>query len=840
MRQDRRPEPTQHRQFNDVFEDEPATDIPSGTLAKAINAWANGNKCRPRNGSVLWTSTRPPAIAGRTGYAAHTDGQYIVSDSGPIFTPADVSYLLAWEDGYYDEIVEFITTTRVRRRDTTDTHAGIGCWIQGKLNLNAWHKTMRKWVIQLGDEFWIVNYEQTQWTKVLVDCYWGPANAESSCREDGDYMLVANSRFIYRVILDGDPPIAYPVNSPNIDTNFLTNTDSGRKLSRYNYLISMSRLDGSGNFRHRMQDPPPKIMTESGTTRIDENRKDWVEISTEAAIDAGTDTYGQLDGGPNIGDQMSDWDDIGNGSFNISINGQGFVEFVCDFRSCKTLYDVAQVIQDALQNYFPTSTCEYVGDDFPHFRITSGRVDGGTVSFMYDGSTANNIAGPGFLAMRDFDLAVQTNPHMGAPVVLRNAIIPSIPWISFDEKQRWPTHYTIYRTPDYGPVGTHLDVLGERVVNSPEMYIWNKDLRVCGSFIARRLNGVIQLRTDELGGEFEQADQGCIMEFEDSSRVTLNDTGFIDSKNMRYGAGGDVYYGDNTDWMAATIGEARVCRVSQTGDVVTVYPGSDTSSFDQLTSLDVDKRIYWPNGTYSYIKARISDTQWQVYDSATRTETACAVDPKYRAYCDIVNDDQLIPRSGGLACRCRLLREVKQSNTICLLPGFVVFAARGEKDVRYCPSNPYYKQFIGYHNRDYQSIELSDKVVMLWDFTSLFAAFCQASIHSGQSGSTSEISLPGTQQMVWQIAAMEKRADVGLIDHGAVTAIGRDMVRFVSNMHEVIDFNGWDFQQEIIADATTGLKRWWRSLRRSYPVFAAMYSQVTGYILWWVRDRRIP
>jgi hypothetical protein len=492
-------------------------------------------------------------------------------------------------------------------------------------------------------------------------------------------------------------------------------------------------------------------------------------------------------------------------------------------------------------NYFSTATCDYISEDgVPRMRITSGRVDGGTVSFAYDGVGGTNVAGLLFLTQATG--AAQSNPIMGQPLVLRQARIPLSPWTTQTIPQHWPTHYGIYRTPDYGSEGTHLDELGERVVNSPEMYIWNKDLRVCGSFIARRINGIIQLRADELGGEFERADQGCVVEFEDGSRVQINDTnGYIDAKDARYGgAGAFAYYHDVTDWMAATIGEARVCRVTQTGDIVTVVPGSSTVSFGPMVGLDVGKRIYWPNGYYSYIRARISATQWQVWDSTTRIVTACAIDPQYRAYCDIVNDDDLIPRAGGLACRNRMLREVKASNTVCLQPGFTVFAARGEKEVRYCPTNPFYAQFLGYHNREYQTIELQDKIMCLWDFTSMFSAFCQATIHTGVSNNTVEITIPGTQQKVWQIAAMEKRADVGIIDHGAITAIGRDLVRFVTNLHEVMDFTGWDFQQEIVADAATGYKRWWRSLRRSHPIFCALYSQVTGYVLWWVRDRRIP
>ncbi|MBU2249225.1 MAG: hypothetical protein KKD77_20930, partial [Gammaproteobacteria bacterium] len=48
--------------WTDVYEDIPATDLPDGVLAKAINAECHGNAVGPRLGSRLWTKYKFPPM----------------------------------------------------------------------------------------------------------------------------------------------------------------------------------------------------------------------------------------------------------------------------------------------------------------------------------------------------------------------------------------------------------------------------------------------------------------------------------------------------------------------------------------------------------------------------------------------------------------------------------------------------------------------------------------------------------------------------------------------------------------------------------------------------------
>ena len=821
-RTDRQPQPARHRQFYDVFEDESAADIPQGTIKKALNAIALGDKVAPRNGSTLHGRTMPPAVEGRTGYAAHTDGDYIVSDSGDIFTPADISFLWAWDDGTFDEIVGYVNPTTVRRRDT-DENIGSNCYIQGRPNLWKWHTKQRVFVVHLGHEIYVCDYNMEHWTQAVQDCHWTIGNTESQMAEDGDHAIIANSRYCWRLVITTTPPVMYPINSPVMERCIVSNDGEGEREHRYNYLVSMARLAEGENFRNRLDDPPTLIHTESGTTRIDEARRDWVTVWEDDPIGPGSDTYETLEGGSIAGIALAALAVIGDACIQINFNGGGYAGIVMDFQAATSMYDIAAILQAQCRVYAPSATCEYVftrGE--PRLRLSCGRVSGGTVDYVLDGVGGTNVAD--LLELRAADGALIEEHSLDAPAVQRQLTIPPEQWVS-GQLQHWPTHYVVYRTADLGPTGYNISVLGERIANSPDQYVWAKDLRVCGSFIARRYGGSILLRS----GEFEPADVGAVVEFEDGSRTEI--LGYVSSTEVTYAA---AYYDDSTEWMAANIGNARVARVTQTGTTVTVVAGSDTTSFGPLAAGDVRLPGWWPDGRRSYIRRRISDTEWEVWDSSERSETAFAIAPTSRAWSDTISDDVLRSHASGWACRNRFMREVMPSNHVAAQAAFMVFAERGAKEFRYCPLNPNYKPYLGYHNREYQTMELQDRVMALWPFSGMFSVFCQGSIHTVPTGSSIEITIPETYQKIWQLPMMEKRANFGISDHGSLAAVGQDMVRFATSTGECLDFDGYEHGPDLCV-SETGLKRWVRALAGAHPIFAAIHSKLTGYILWWVK-----
>lgn len=851
---DRRWEPKPQGSFKDVFEDCPPTQVPDNALAKAINGWPQGTSFRPRNGTKLYGSPYP-AIEGRIGYAGHKNGNLLISDSGNIFTAADVSNLWMWDNGLSDEITGYVNASTVTVRDD-DYNIGTACYIQGKVNLNKWHEKQEKWVIQLGNEFYTANREKTVYTKVLVFGYDLPANSISEFAEDGDNALVANSRYVYCVMLAKNPIRAYPINSP-IPTQHITgNETEGEKRHKYHFLYSCGLLDGEGNFINRETkingNYAVKILTETGTNLIDDNRKDWSVINTNSQIGPRSDTYGKLIGAPLVApwNAPAGWTGLPDITIQLNINALGFKEIVFDGSTLNTMTELAERAQLAIRLQFPGATCEYVTDVAigPHFEITSGLVKGGSVEFAIEG--INGTPSAATLGLTAAAGAIIETPYLGVPRIIRGLYLPRIQYTTTVDYQWHHNFYHIYRTPDIGPYGlsdydrtnslyySHLNERGKRVVNSPDEFVWEKDLRVAASFIARRINGFIELRSDDLGGEFELADEGSVVEFEDGSRTEIAENGYINSKLARYS---DLdYYFEETPWMAACIGNGKAVRVRQVGTILTRVAGSDTTSYTAFTAADERRPVWFPNGLVDYIKRFIDADNVELYQDRDIPETGLTYAPKYRNYNSAIYDEKLFEHSSAWFCRNRFMREVEPSNSITMQPGFIILATRGNKYLRYCPLESSYKPYMGYHVREHQTIELEDMVERLVGFANRYATFCKGSIYIGATNNSVEFTIPETFQKIFILSGVERVSKVGLISYGSLDWIDDDWVRFITNTGEMRDFNGLEFKTSYYGDTLDyaedrqrGLGRFGKALKRAYKEFNAIYARGVGFISWW-------
>lgn len=828
-RQDRRSEPRRQTVFNDVYEDEPANILPDGALAKAVNAWCDGSRTRPRNGSMLWTSTPFPEIAGRTGYTGTKEGYY-VNTSVDVFEKTDVSNLIGWENGYYDEIVEWINPQRVRVRDN-DPNGGT-FFLRGKINLWEWHRKKELWVLQLGEDLWTANREMTQYTQVLIISRDKPSNSFSEYKEFDDNCFVENSGGLFKIILTDSPPTAYRTNTDIPNERIESNESEGEKNHKYRYFYSAARLDQSSLFRSR--NTPVKILTESGINKYfyedeSENVGDWAIINTEEPIGEGVETYGVLYSGPTLVVDATLWASVNDATVKFNINNLGYANIVFDFTAVTTMDDVASVIQSGIKRYFPSATCEFVGDrGRPRLKITSGVVHGGNVEYCLRGEGGTVFAADN-LGLLESSGAVKLNPRSNAPNIVRGLKVPPVGKLG-EYQWHW-THFPVYRTADYGPDGRRLKTNGKQTVNSPDYVSWVKDLRIAGAFIARRVGGIVELREGEEGGQFEKADEGTVIEFEDGTREELLSGGYIDSKHCRYSGAGQYYY-NNSGWMAAMIGNGRVKRVSKVGTIITRYPGSRGTSF---TSNDIRKPILFPNGTYSYIKRVINADSLEVWDDRNWDEVGITLDPTHRNFTDIVDDDQLYGYSAAWTAKNRFFVPIKVGDMISKQPGFLLTAPRYGKEVNYCQLELSYRQFVGYHDQNYQKMIIEDQIMALEDFPNRFSILCEGTIYTGVTNNAIEITIEGTLQKIFQLADVEKVADFGISDAGSIQRIGEGLIRMITNIDEIRDFDGINYGDDLAVDKMLNLKKIQRVIQNAYPQYSSIYSRINGYIWWWKR-----
>lgn len=830
--------------FTDVFEDIPATNLPEGAVAKAINCHLRGNTVEPRNGSREWEVVWP-ALRDREGYTVSVAGGLAVSGSGNIFTEDDVGNLVDFGDGY-DELIEYVDAQHMRLRDAVARVATSGCRIVGKLNLWEWHSTQQRFVVQRGNQFWIARADFDShriygFEEVVVISYDLPNNVSSTYTEDGDTALVQNSGGLFRIIFE-DVSYAYKLNTPVMNRRPLSNEAEGEKSQKYLYVAAVARLGGSGNFRGRLDEPWVKILTESGTNVYDDTRRDWAVINTEDPIGDGVETYGVNLGAPGVGLSV-----VPDGTFQININGLGYKNIICDFSNCANVAAMAPVVQASLRVHFPSATCDYGGDpgNPPSFRITSGRIPGGSVSYAIAGLGGTDVAT--ILGLTAAAGAVLSYPYVGLPHTLYGLYLPVV--VSAVPQWHW-THFVLYRSANVGPYGllnedktsnplySHINVRGVATANSPDALIWEKDLRVCGSFLARRVNGIVEIALGEQG-QFESEDELNAIEFEDGSRVTIISNGYIDEKHAFYSGLVGANYGGNTDWMAANLGNARSLRVTQTGNIVSRVAGSSAVSHGGWTAADERKPVWWPNGYQSFIKRVIDADTVEVFDDIDRPETGLAVDPTYRNYTDRINDETLFAHAGtevaGWTCKGRFLQPIPPGNMVIKQPGFFMFAALGGKDYWYCQLESSYRQYVGYYHPNYQKHSVEDRVMAMHAFKNRFALLCQGSIHVGATNNSTAISIAATGQQVYSVSGLDKVSDRGLGHRGGIANIGEDVIRFVTNTNEIVDFDGAQIMDSISDDKTTGYGRMRKALKAAHPEFASIATQDSGYMLWWKR-----
>jgi len=814
---DRKPEGYYQENWYDSYEDIPPSEVRDGFVAKYINCYGQGNNVRCRNGTYLWTNTKFPAMGGqcnpRTGYSAHKVGNQIISDSGDIFTEDDVSNLFGWDNGLYDEITAYVDAQTVTVRDS-DENIGTACFLRGKLNLWTWHTSRQLALVQLADEFFLVNREHTLYTRVALISGEAPSNGISEAIEDGQNFIVNNSKGVYRILIDEDPPQAYKLNTPVPSERLESNDDEGDKLHKFQYLYSMNRLERGTNFRDRES---VMLWTESGVNEIDENRIDWSVIYDDDPIGTGLKSYGVLDGA-DLGARTDPavWVET-DGTFRINVNRIGEKNIICDFSNIADMYDVALVIQDAMRIYFPNATCEYLAERAnPCFKLTSGRIKDGDISYVRSGVGGTNIAA--VMACREVDGAVKTNPPVDVPKVIRGLTVPLIP--NTENPERHWTHYSIYRTANLGRDGYHRDVDGKTVVNSQDQYIHVKDLRIGASFYARVIDGYIEARY----GEFEQADVGSVIEFSDGTRLEIG--GYVNPQLVTFN---DDYYYDVgvTGWMGAAIGNGRVLEGTQNQDTVHRTDGNAFESGDEGNT------IIWPDGARSIIRCRISNTQARVWDRADRNLTGFTISPTTRNINDIMDDDTLFGRASGWTCRNRFLTPLPRSNMISRQPGFMLFGIRGDKYIHYCHLESSYKYFIGYYQRDYQRIEVEDQVLAIVGFPLQFSAMCQGSIWTGVTNNAQLVTIPETGQIIPTLQSLDKIASIGLANWGSISFIEDDWIKFITNTGEVRNFNGREFGPDETADQNSGEPKFKKAIENAHNQFTSIYLRLIGYLAWW-------
>ena len=258
----------------------PHEEIPVNAVADAENCHCFPKEIRPRGASYLYSDKQPPVLYerdcgdAREGLTFSKDGDIVTSTGGNAFFEYDVGNYIVWpgDPPFHDEIYEYISATSVRVGSSGNRDSTAGCWIHARLNANDFHRTKRKKIWQWGNEVYIApNTSPMSWQKSLCVSRQKPSNTISCWDEMDDYGVLGNSKGVYKLRFDREPPIHWKINTPCptvlVDDVFRTNTTK----IRHDYIYSMARLTGTGI---RVANSEGVVIEqESGTCYLDTTRK---------------------------------------------------------------------------------------------------------------------------------------------------------------------------------------------------------------------------------------------------------------------------------------------------------------------------------------------------------------------------------------------------------------------------------------------------------------------------------------------------------------------------------------------------------------------------------------
>jgi hypothetical protein len=410
----------------------------------------------------------------------------------------------------------------------------------------------------------------------------------------------------------------------------------------------------------------------------------------------------------------------------------------------------------------------------------------------------------------------------GDSMVIGPLYVPQVKNTFPVEYERHLTHFPVYRTLDIKNVyqsGQNIAAL-----NDPQRFIWVKDLRICGAFFARKFNGHVLA----LYGQFEPADVGSTLEWENGDRDTI--LSYIKEDEVTIAK--NAYYGEETDYMACAIGNGRVFRASQTGTTVTRTHG------DVFSADDVGTTLVSSTGYYSVIEEFVDANTVTVHDDQDKVAQGFTCQPTHRYFCDTTSDEILKNRIGVIECRCRFMEPMPNVNDGIIVPGFMITARRGEKELYYCAWEVFYEYLASFYYAAYQySTDIKNPIQRLLKHPGRFSALCQDyRTWFGPTNATQTTILQEINAVIPRLSGIDiLEGGVGCFDYGSIQEIDRGLYVLLTKEQSGVGlrtFNGFSFSDNQLEIPKLGHTTVMRDLEKWQKATASIYDAIAGYIVW--------
>ncbi|HUX57152.1 MAG TPA: hypothetical protein VMV77_09265 [Bacteroidales bacterium] len=795
----------------------PASKIPGNAVAHATDVIIHKNEIVGREGCVRFAGNYNvviPPIDNRTGYTASKSGKIITAPAST-FTEADASNYFVFPgspDTHY-EITEYISDTQVRVHSEGDHTSTLNCYLRGKTNLMEWHKIARRWIFMWGQDIYIAKWNMDELVRCRIISRDLPNNATSGYDDfDNLSSIIFNSNGMFRIDLEREIPLVYKLNVPIPNRAIPDITKTTTSEYNYHYLYSACRLFEDGvketvelldnlipqNSSSVNRLLPSRIEQETGTNIWDASFKDYADVYTDDPIGRVLHLFGAIELETLVPpyDTIAGWLAIsGNGSFETYSSFAYAGVHVVNFANVMDMSEVALRIQDSLRFVIPEATCKYIVD---HFIITTGRIPGSFINAILPGTV------PGTTSIRSAMGGFFTEilyKYTYTPKVVGPLYVPNVPNVTPQEYQWHFTHFPVYRTRDLS--GRYKLGIDADQFNSPNDFVWVNDVRVCAAFYGHFEAGIGYVYFVAEKGYFNLEDIGSTIELDNGDRVEIlnlsaHNYAIVDYYNY-YGYNPNVKY-------AAAIGNGRVMRATQTGNVITRTHG------DIFTPGDVRKPITWATGYHSYITEYIDANRVRVVDSQDKTVMGITIDPVYRYFNDTIDDTILETRLTRLKLKQRYWQAMPNGNIGKVTPGLIFSAMRGDGQLNYGQIPDTLEYLHGFHDKGYQLTNvIPDDIQFMWFFQDLIIIWTSRKTWRWPTAGYQFIANPYTKDVILQISGLEiAEEDRGCFNWGSIEPVGDGKVIMLTSEPGQVGlrrYNGYQYGPNELEVGDSGRQR---------------------------------
>jgi hypothetical protein len=634
------------------------------------------------------------------------------------------------------------------------------------------------------------------WTELHRCGRAAPEETQSVIRQYGENMAMPfNSGGVFKI--DLQLGIFWKANS-EIPATVITSVEKTEtKTYGRRQTYSMSKLKGNGQNSQRY-DAGVEIIHETGTCNLDASGKDYGTVYTARPVGDGSTSRGFLSGAVLTAgyDVIGGWAAVSVFQFGFTMNGTT-KNCVGDASMCLSMDQLAEKIQLAIRDHFPTVTCAFKGTYFDF----ETNLEGSTVGVITAGEGAldigTDIIGPGTPAL---------TATYNAPVEIGELRVPidlatGLPDTHFNR-------FSLYSSLDVGVEGMNPLT---RDVNNPELFIHNSDIPVAKALIAKVVGNVVTINAAARAGEFVPGDSGSVLRFQNGSSVTL--TIYLTSKTFQCNIsttvaeqacaiGGGVVAADFIRVTTVTASAGNVRRVNTAGT--------------PFTAADKGKILFLSNGDEITLKEYIdADNFSYVEQDVTASNVAACLDPKVRRWTDTLRDD---PYEDQPSLRSRVTLRSLQQRLFIPLPncnrgdvsGSMIWAAEsGTSMVRYSQAKSMWRHLGGYYYESEQTEEADDNIDDVSIIGSIVTVKCRRKTYKISTNQFESIVLKN------EATAITKCSGISILDG----AVGPGI--------RILTESGYGENL-----ATNRIQKY---LDKMIPSYATRYDPVNGFTFWgWI------